>query len=213
LSNAVLPLTSTSISLKALPTNRPHGSTWSKPPHDKPRPKPKTISVTLGPTSTNSSLDPFQQVRHLLRPSPSGFQHLDSAMVSVSCLCRSLHFAFCRSVIALFYELLSSRPERPHCDSACNATGVGQLFLGDGAGEARQRTTHLFYSCRGAGLFSAFFTVKTIELSSLFSLTGGCRSAIQKDAGMRHSSPKTQTTRNKSATLICMLLCGGESVA
>jgi hypothetical protein len=51
-----------------------------------------------------------------------------------------LHFA---SAIALSCEPLSSHFQRPHCDSACNSTGVGRLFLGGGAGEARQRKTDL----------------------------------------------------------------------
>jgi hypothetical protein len=33
---------------------------------------------------------------------------------------------------------LSSHFERPHCGSACNATGVGRLFLGGGTREAQQ---------------------------------------------------------------------------
>ena len=57
---------------------------------------------------------------------------------SVSVLCYTAQHSFASaSAFASLLLLLSSHLERPHCDSACNATGVGRLFLGDGAGKAR----------------------------------------------------------------------------
>jgi hypothetical protein len=63
--------------------------------------------------------------------------------------CLSSWFSFFLP-LCLFYYILYSIPlllhqhlhyfknlYRPRCDSACNATGVGRLFLGGGAGEAR----------------------------------------------------------------------------
>jgi hypothetical protein len=98
LTKAFLPFCLTIVSFSTLPSEQ-RGSAWSHPWRAKPRLKLTIISAVLGATSANSSLDQFQQVRHLLWPSSNGFHFLDSATLSFSSFCRSLHFA---SAIALF---------------------------------------------------------------------------------------------------------------
>jgi hypothetical protein len=95
-------------------TNRQHGSTRSRRPFESPKPK-----LTTGCSRPNGTF------------TPSSLSAVDPPNASLdSETARPAPVAPCRTIT-------SSHFERPHCDSACNATGVGRLFLGVDAGRAR----------------------------------------------------------------------------